>query len=104
MKELYVTWGAAVKIAWSIGWRFLLWLIPLNLLAAAVVLGLVSFGSPFEGHVLLLTAAWYLLRVMWLAGVALGFLFSVRSVIGKSYARSSFPSVPESFRVTLVSE
>ncbi|MDH4124472.1 MAG: hypothetical protein OEW64_05525 [Gammaproteobacteria bacterium] len=104
MREISLTWGGAIKIAWSIAWRFLLWLIPVNLLAAAVVLGLVSFGSPFEGHVLLLVAAWYLLRVLWFAAIALGFLFAVKSVIGKSYARSSLPSVPESFRVTLVSE
>jgi len=104
VKEISITWGAAVKIAWSIGWRFILYLIPLNLLGGAVVLALASYGSPFEGRVLILNAAWYFLQVLYCAAVALGFLLAVRNVIGKSYAESSLPPVPHSFRIALVSD
>lgn len=104
MKEITMNWGAAVKIAWSIGWRFVLYLVPVNLLAGIAVLALVSYGSPLEGQVMLLNAVWFLLQLLWFAALAFGLLLAVRNVIGKSYTESSLPPVPRSFRIALVSD
>lgn len=103
MKEIAVTWGSAVKIAWSIGWRLVLYLIPAYVLGAAVMLTAMMVGGSLEGPAIWGIVAYYVLQVLWFAAVALAFLFAVKHVIGKSYSASSVPPVSEGFRIVLVS-
>ena len=104
MKEIAVTWGSAVKIAWSIGWRLTLYLIPAYALAVAALIAAMMAGESLQGPVMWGVFAYYVLQVLWIAAVALAFLVAVKNVIGKSYSASSFPSVPEGFRIVLVSD
>lgn len=104
MREVGLTWGGAVKVAWSIGWRLALYLIPAYVLAIVAMIIAMSAGDPLDGPVPWLVVAYYVLQVVWFAVVAIAFLLAVKQVIGKSYSRSSFPPVPEAFRITLVSD
>lgn len=104
MKEIAVTWGGAVKVAWSIGWRLTLYLIPAYALGIAALIAAMMAGDSLQGPLMWGVAAYYLLQVLWIAAVALAFLVAVKNVIGKSYSASSFPSVPEGFRIALVTD
>ena len=104
MREMKATWGSAMKVAWSIGWRAAIYLIPAYVLAYAVMVAAMMAGDAVQGSVPWLVAVYYVLRILWAGAVALAFLLAVKGVIGKSYLASSFPPVKESFRITLVTE
>ena len=104
MKEIAVTWGGAVKVAWSIGWRLTLYLVPVYALGIAAFIAAMMAGDSLQGPMMWGVVAYYVLQVLWVAGVALAFLVAVKNVIGKSYSASSFPSVPEDFRIALISD
>jgi hypothetical protein len=104
MREVAVSWGSAVKVAWSIGWRLVLFMIPAYLLAIAVMLAAMTAGDSVQGPVAWGIALYYVLQALWVAAVAVAFLFAVKQVIGKSYSPSSFPPVAEGFRITLISD
>jgi len=104
MKELGVTWGNTIKVAWSIGWRLVLYLIPAYFLTYLVMIVAMTAGDSIQGPIPWLVVAYYVLQILWFALVALAFLLAVKHVIGKSYSKSSFPPVPEDFRITLVSD
>jgi len=104
MQEIRLTWGGAAKVAWSIGWRLVLYLIPAYVLAIVVMVVAMMAGDSLEGSIPWLVVAYYVLQALWFPAVALAFLFAVKHVIGKSYSASSFPPVAEDFRITLVSD
>jgi hypothetical protein len=104
MREVAVSWGGAVKVAWSIGWRLVVFLIPAYLLAIAVMLAAMMAGDSLQGPVFWGVVLYYLLQALWIVAVAVAFLFAVKQVIGKSYSPSSFPPVAEGFRIALVSD
>jgi cell division protein FtsW (lipid II flippase) len=104
MSEINVTWGSAAKIAWSIGWRLALYLIPAYLLGYLVMMAAMLAGDTLQGSVPWVVIAFYLLQILRFLVVALALLIAVKQVIGKSFSASSFPPVAEDFRVTLVSD
>lgn len=104
MREIAVTWGGAVKVAWSIGWRFTLYLIPAYALGIAAFVAAMMAGDSLQPPVMWGVVAYFVLQVLWIVAVALAFLVAVKNVIGKSYSASPFPPVSEGFRVALVSD
>jgi len=104
MREMAVSWGGAVKVAWSIAWRLALYLVPAYALGAAIMVAAMMAGDSLQGPVLWSVLIYYLLQAIWLAAVMLAFLFSVRNVLGRSYSSSSFLKIPQGFRVTLIAE
>jgi len=104
MREVTVSWGSAIKVAWSIGWRLVLYLIPAYALAHAMMLAAMIAGDSLQGPVIWGVVLYFVLQALWIAAVAVAFLFAVKQVIGKSYGASSFPPVAEDFRITLVSD
>lgn len=104
MREIAVSWGGATKVAWSIGWRLVLYLIPAYALAFAVMLAAMMAGDSLQGPVIWGVVIYYVLQALWIVAVVVAFLFAVKQVIGKSYVASSFPPVREGFRITLVSD
>ena len=104
MNEINVTWGSAAKVAWSIGWRLMLYLIPAYVLAIVTMIVAMMASDSVQGSIPLFVAGYYVLQGFWVIAVALAFLVAVKHVIGKSYSKSSFPLVQEEFRITLVSD
>lgn len=104
MKEINLTWGGTAKVAWSIGWRLIVYLIPAYVLALAAMLVAMMASDSVQGSIPWLVVAYYVLQALWFPAVAMAFVFAVKHVIGKSYSSSSFPLVPEGFRVALVSD
>ena len=102
MQEINVTWGSAIKVAWSIGWRVSLYLIPAYIIGAAVMLGAMMSGDMMNASIVTDVLAYYLLELLWLAYGTFAFVLAVKQVIGRSYSASAFPPVAQAFRVTLV--
>jgi len=104
MQELKVSWGAAVKVAWSIAWRLALYLVPAYALGAAIMIAAMMAGDSLQGPVPWGVLIYTLLQALWLAAVLAAFVLAVRGVLGKSYSRSSSLKVAKGFRVTLVAD
>jgi len=104
MREIAVSWGSAVKVAWSIAWRLALYLVPAYALGAAIMVAAMMAGDSLQGPVVWGILMYYVLQALWLAAVLLAFLFAVRNVLGKSYSSSSSLRIPQGFRVTLIAE
>jgi CBS-domain-containing membrane protein len=104
MREVTVSWGSALKVAWSIGWRLVVYLIPAYALGFAAMLAAMMAGDSLQAPMIWGVLAFYVLQALWLVAIALAFVFAVKHVIGKSYSASAMPRVPESFRIALVSD
>jgi len=102
MQEIDVTWGSAIKVSWSIGWRVSLYLIPAYIVGAAVMLSAMMSGDMMNASIVTDVLAYYLLELLWLVYATFAFVLAVKQVIGMSYAASGFPAVAQAFRVTLV--
>lgn len=104
MREISMTWGGAAKVTWSLGWRLAVYLIPAYVLGVATLIVAMMAGDSLQGPVIWGVIAYYVLHILWVAAVVLAFVIAVKNVIGRSYSASSFPSVPEGFRIALVSD
>jgi NADH:ubiquinone oxidoreductase subunit 6 (subunit J) len=104
MREIEVSWGGAIKVAWSIAWRLALYLIPAYALGIAMMIVAMMAGDSLQGPVVWGVVIYYVLQALWLAAVLLAFVFAVRGVLGKSYSSSSTLKVPQGFRVTLIAD
>jgi len=98
MREVEINWGNATKVAWSLGWRFMLFSIPAYMLGSAAVPLAIMAGEPFAN------AIYLVFRSLEFAAIALAFIFAVKIVLGRSYSESYFPRVTDKFRLALVAE
>jgi len=102
MQEINGTWGSAIKVAWSIGWRVSVYLIPAYIIGVAVMVSAMMSGDVMNGSIVTGMLTYYLLELLWLVYGTFAFVLAVKQVIGRSYAASAFPPVAQAFRVTLV--